>query len=129
MGLKTTVILKTNIYLKLRQTVKQNHPIKSNDPHLNLTAPGFPGGVNDTIKSIMENIGKNNKTNDDHSMEIDTETRLIRTTIRKVTESVEGYSTHKKRARSEGQETNGNLKEENNTLDQYQYNNKVPFGV
>lgn len=62
-------------------------------------------------------------------MEIDTETRLIQTAKRKVTESEEGHLTYKKQARSEGHETNENLKGENNILDQYQYNNKGPFGI
>lgn len=62
-------------------------------------------------------------------MEIDTETLLIQTAKQKVTESEEGHSTYKKQAKSEGHETNENLKGENNTLDQYQYNNKGPFGT
>lgn len=48
-------------------------------------------------------------------MEIDTETRLIQTAKRKVTESEEGHSTYKKQARSEDHETNENLKGENYT--------------
>lgn len=114
MAVKTTVTLKVNIHLKLRQTLKPFDQIER--LALDFDRPRFSGRhINDTIKGMIENIGKNNKNNDDHSMEIDTETRLIQTAKRKVTESEEEHSTYKKQAKSEGHETNENLKGENYT--------------
>lgn len=85
MAVKTTVTLKVYIHLKLRQTLKPFDQIERLT--FDFDRPRFSGRRINTIKSMIENIEKNNKNNDDHSMEIDTETRLIQTAKRKVTES------------------------------------------